>query len=98
MYYLSSPGGTIHTTRIRSSIHLSHSTPHHGGLLDSLLQLLLPQLLLDIQAERNRTFCLWTQFCMPAAESNQLFADRTAAVVLTLATLGVVYDPFHLVT
>lgn len=35
---------------------------------------------------------------MPAAESNQLFADRTAAVVLTLATLGVVDDPFHLVT
>jgi hypothetical protein len=58
---------------------------------------LLSQLLLDVKAERNRTLGLWTQFRVPATKGNQLFADRTAAVVLALATLGVVHNPFHLV-
>jgi uncharacterized membrane protein len=39
-------------------IHLSHPPAHHGCLLQALLQLLLPQLLLDVQAERHRAFRL----------------------------------------
>jgi len=37
------------------------------------------------------------QLSMPAAQSNQLLTYLAAAVVLTLAALGVVHNTFHLV-
>ena len=44
--------------RVHACVHLRHPPPHHGSLLEPLLQLLLPQLLLDVQAEGHRTLCL----------------------------------------
>jgi hypothetical protein len=43
---------------ILPGVHLRHAAAHHGGLLETLLQLLLPQLLLDVQAEGHRTLRL----------------------------------------
>lgn len=61
-----------------------------------MLQLLLPQLLLDVQTERDRTFVLLTVFGVVAAQSDELLADGTATIGLALAAFGVLNDPLHL--
>lgn len=61
-----------------------------------MLQLLLPQLLLDVQTERDGTFVLLTVFGVVAAQSNQLLADGAAAIRLALAALCVLHNALHL--
>lgn len=61
-----------------------------------MLQLLLPELLLDVQTERDGTFVLLTVFGMVAAQSNELLADGTATIRLPLATFCVLNNTFHL--
>lgn len=61
-----------------------------------MLQLLLPQLLLDVQAERDGTFVLLTVLGVVAAQGNELLADRTAAVGFALAALCVLNNTLHL--
>ena len=51
-------GGGTHAPGVHPSVHLGHPSTHHCSLLESLLQLLLSQFLLDVQAEWNRAFCL----------------------------------------
>lgn len=60
-----------------------------------MLQLLLPQLLLDVQTERDGTFVLLTVFGMVAAQSNELLADGTASICLALAALRVLNNSLH---
>ena len=43
---------------VHPGVHLRHPSPHHGGLLQPLLELLLPQLLFDVETERDWTFGL----------------------------------------
>lgn len=80
------------------SLHARHPPPQHLGLLKSVLQLLLSQLLLDVQTEWNRTFVLLTVFGMVAAQSNELLANGTAAICLALAAFCVLNNPLHLLT
>ena len=54
---VTSSTASIHTG-VHPRIHLSHPSPHHGGLLQPLLELLLPQLLFDVETERDWTFGL----------------------------------------
>ena len=64
--------GRPHAARVHPGVHLGHSPPHHGGLLQPLLELLLPQLLLDVQAERYRTFGLLGGNCAQPSTQNAL--------------------------
>jgi len=61
-----------------------------------VLQLLLPELLLDVQTEWDGTFVLLAVFGMVAAKSNELLADGTAAVCLAFAAFCVLNNPLHL--
>lgn len=63
-----------------------------------MLQLLLPEFLLNVQTERDRTFVLLAVFGVVAAQSNELLADRTAAIGLALAALCVLHNALHLLT
>lgn len=78
------------------SLHARHSPPQHLGLLQSVLQLLLPQLLLDVQAERDGTLVLLAVFGVVAAQSDELLADGAAAVGLALAAFRVLHHALHL--
>lgn len=79
-------------------VHLRHSPPHHGRVLQPLLHLLLAQLLLDVLAEGHRTLGLLAHLGVVAAQRDELLADGTTAVGLSLALLGVGHDSLHLVT
>lgn len=61
-----------------------------------MLQLLLAKLVLDVQAERDRTLVLLTVLCMVTAQSNELLAYRAATIGFALAALGVLHHSFHL--
>lgn len=61
-----------------------------------MLQLLLPELLLDIQTERDGTFVLLTVFGVVAAQSDELLADGTATVRLALTAFCVLNNALHL--
>lgn len=61
-----------------------------------MLQLLLPELVLDVQAERNRTLVLLAVLRMVAAQSNELLADGTAAIGFPLAAFRMLNNTFHL--
>lgn len=60
-----------------------------------MLQLLLTQLLLDVQAERDGALVLLAVLGVVAAQSDELLADGTAAVCLALAAFCVLHDPLH---
>jgi len=61
-----------------------------------VLQLLLPQLVLDIEAEGNRTLVLLAVLSMVAAQRDQLLAHGAATIGLPLADFGVLHHPLHL--
>ena len=61
-----------------------------------MLQLLLAKLVLDVQAERDRTLVLLTVLCMVTAQSNELLAHRAATIGFALAALGVLHHSLHL--
>lgn len=82
--------------RLPRPLHARHSPAQHLGLLQSVLQLLLPQLLLDVQAERDGTFVLLAVFGVVAAQGDELLADGTAAVGLALAAFRVLHHALHL--
>lgn len=63
-----------------------------------MLQLLLPELLLDVQTERDGTFVLLAVFGMVAAQGNELLADGTATIRLSLAAFCVLNNTLHLLT
>lgn len=61
-----------------------------------MLQLLLTQLVLDIEAEGNGALVLLAVFGVVAAECNKLLAHRTPTIRLALAALGVLHHSLHL--
>lgn len=63
-----------------------------------MLQLLLPELLLDVQTEWDGTFVLLAVFGMVAAQGNELLADGTATIRLSLAAFCVLNNTLHLLT
>ena len=63
--------------------------------MQSLLELLLPKLLLQLLAERDQALVFIAVLGVVAAQSNQLLAYRTATVGLASAALGVSHYPLH---
>lgn len=63
-----------------------------------MLQLLLPEFLLDVQTERDGTFVLLAVLGVVAAQGDELLANGTATIGLPLAALCVLNDPLHLLT
>lgn len=61
-----------------------------------MLQLLLPELLLDVEAEWHRAFVLLAVLGVVAAEGDELFADGASTIGFPFAAFGVLYDPLHL--
>ena len=61
-----------------------------------MLQLLLPELLLDVEAEGHRALVLLAVLGVVAAQGDELLADGAASVGFPLAALGVLHDPLHL--
>lgn len=58
--------------------------------------MLLPELLLDVEAERHRALVLLAVLGMVAAESNELLADGASTIGFPFAALGVLHNPLHL--
>ena len=79
-----------------SPLHAGHPPAQHLGLLEPVLQLLLPELLLDVEAEGHGALVLLAVLGVVAAQGDELFADGAAAVGLALAALGVLHHPLHL--
>lgn len=75
-------------------LHAGHPPAHHPGSL--ALQPLLPEFLLDSEAERHRAVVLLATFGMVAAEGDELPADGAPANRLSPAVLGVFYNSLHL--
>jgi hypothetical protein len=61
-----------------------------------VLELLLPQLVLDVQTEGYRTLVLLAVLGVVAAQGDELLADGAATVGLALATFGVLHHTLHL--
>ena len=61
-----------------------------------MLELLLPQLVLDVQTEGHGTLVLLAVFGVVAAQGDELLAHGAAAVGLPLATFGVLHHALHL--
>lgn len=61
-----------------------------------MLQLLLAELLLDVEAERDGTLVLLAVLGVVAAQCDELLAHRTPTVGLALAALRVLNHPLHL--
>jgi len=84
--------------RHSSALHECHAPAHHLCLLQPLLNLLLPQLVLDIEAEGHGALVLLAVLGMVAAQCDELLANGAASVGLALATLGVLHHSLHLLT
>lgn len=63
-----------------------------------MLQLLLTELVLDVQAERDWALVLLTVLSMVATQSDELLADGAATIGFSLASFGVLNNAFHLLT
>lgn len=61
-----------------------------------MLQLLLAELLLDVEAEGHGALVLLAVLGVVAAEGNELLADGTPAIGFPFATFGMLHDPLHL--
>jgi len=61
-----------------------------------VLQLLLTEFVLDVEAEGNRTLVLLTVLRVITTQSDELLAHRTATIGLALAAFGVLNHPLHL--
>lgn len=79
-----------------AALHGGHAPSHHLGLLEAVLQLLLPQLVLDVEAEGHRALVLLAVLGVVTAKRDELLADRAAAIGLALAALGVLHHALHL--
>ena len=79
-----------------SPLHAGHPPAEHLSLLEPVLQLLLPELLLDVEAEWYRTFVLLAVIGMVAVEGNKLFADGASTISFPFTAFGVLHDPLHL--
>lgn len=79
-----------------AALHGGHAPPHHLRLLEAVLQLLLPQLLLDVEAEGHGALVLLAVLGVVAAKRDELLADGAAAVGLALTALGVLHHTLHL--
>ena len=78
------------------ALHGGHPPPQQPCLPQPVLQLLLPELLLDVEAEGDGTLVLLAVLGVVAAQGDQLLAHGAAAVGLALAILGVLHHPLHL--
>ena len=76
--------------------HAGHPPAEHLSLLEPVLQLLLPELLLDVRAEWHRTIVLLAVLGMVAAEGNKLFADGASTIGFPFTAFGVQQDLLHL--
>lgn len=63
-----------------------------------MLNLLLSELVFDVETEWHRAFVLLAVFGMVATKGNELFAHWAASIGLALAALGMLNNPFHLLT
>lgn len=79
-----------------SSLHAGHPPAEHLSLLEPVLQLLLPELLLDVEAEWHRALVLLAVLGVIAAEGNKLFANGAPTVGFPFAAFGVLHHPLHL--
>lgn len=61
-----------------------------------MLQLLLPELLLDVEAKWHRALVLLAVLGMIAAEGNKLFANGAPTIGFPFAAFGVLHNPLHL--
>jgi hypothetical protein len=61
-----------------------------------VLQLLLPELLIDVEAEWHRALVLLAVLGMVAAEGNELLADGAPTIGFPFAALGMLHNPLHL--
>lgn len=77
-------------------LHAGHPPAHHPRPL--ALQPLLPELLLDSEAERHRAVVLLAALGMVAAEGNELPADGAPTNCLSPTVLGMFYNSLHLLT
>jgi len=79
-------------------LHTCHPPPEHLCLLQTVLKLLLTELVFNVEAEGHRALVLLAVLCMVAAESNELLADGAPSVGFAFAAFGVLDNPFHLLT
>lgn len=82
--------------RHTSPLHAGHPPAEHLSLLEPVLQLLLSELLLNVEAEWHRAFVLLAVLGMVAAEGNKLFADGASTIGFPFTAFGVLYNPLHL--
>lgn len=61
-----------------------------------MLKLLLTELVLDVQAERDWALVLLAVLSMVTTQCNKLLADGAATVGFSLAAFGVLNNTFHL--
>lgn len=76
--------------------HCRHPAADQLCLLQAMLDLLLAEFVLDVEAEGHGAFVLLAVLGMVAAQRYQLFADGAAPIGLALAALGVLDHPLHL--
>lgn len=79
-----------------SPLHAGHPPAQHLSLLEPVLQLLLPELLFDVEAERHRALVLLAVLGVVAAKGNELLANGAPAVGFPFAAFGVLHHPLHL--
>lgn len=82
--------------RHTSSLHAGHPPAEHLSLLEPVLQLLLPELLLDVEAEWHWALVLLAVLGVIAAKGNKLFANGASTIGFPFAAFGVLYNPLHL--
>lgn len=82
----------------RPCIHNSHPPAEELRLLQTVLQLLLLQFVLDVQTEWNRTLLLRTVFRMVTAKGNKLFANWTTTICFPFANFRMLCHSLHLLT
>lgn len=81
-----------------AGVHGGHSSSHELSLLQTMLNLLLSKLVFDVETEWHRAFVLLAVFGMVATKGNELFAHWAASIGLAFAALGMLNNPFHLLT
>lgn len=79
-----------------SLLHAGHRRAEHLSLLEPVLQLFLPDYLLDVRAEWHRAYVLLAALGMVAEEGKKLFADGAFTIGFPFAAFGVQHDPLHL--
>ena len=83
---------------VHAGVHLGHAPAHHGGLLQPLLELLLAQLLLDVQTERNWTLGflkIKITLCSLKHERVCFYNKKCIYYTTYIKTIDVILDQSH---